>query len=241
VLTPLLVVEREQYQLTWISNRAKSNIMTSRWPTALDQSLSTIDLYESHTERKHYDNRANLYAIIMATEHLERAYAQDCVTNAEYTTECNKLISQFKIAESALGKNESTESFMKNYQMDCPRAVNRLLIMGVPESLRSSDDGDRALTVATTVANFITAMDVLKLEQLDVDVLLPHLIDLRNSLVQISGTPKDWGPMQKVENWLVKLNFMRAHDRIDENDSRQLYLDLDSAYSEFNQYLKTKR
>eukprot|EP00985_Skeletonema_marinoi_P006114 scaffold2652_cov148-Skeletonema_marinoi.AAC.3 len=64
-------------------------------------------------------------------------------------------------------------------------------------------------------------------------------IDLYESHTE--RTPKDWGPMQKVENWLVKLNFMRAHDRIDENDSRQLYLDLDSAYSEFNQYLKTKR
>ena len=217
-------------------------IMTSRWPTALDKSLSAIDLYESHKERKYYDSRANLYAIIMATEHLERAYAQDCVTSQEYTTECNKLISQFKIAKSALGDNETTESFMKTFQMDCPRATNRLLYMGVPESLRSSDDSDNVgVAVAKTVADFITAMDTVRLGQLDVDDLSPLLIDLRNSLMQHTGTPKDWGPIQKVETWLVKLNAMRAHDRIDENEKRQLCLDLDSAYLEFNQHLKTKR
>ena len=44
-----------------------------------------------------------------------------------------------------------------------------------------------------------------------------------------------------MKKWLQKLNSMRAVDEIDEEDSRQLYLDLDSAYSEFTRYLKRNK
>jgi hypothetical protein len=53
--------------------------------------------------------------------------------------------------------------------------------------------------------------------------------------------PNDWSPNHKIKNWLQKLNSMRAVDEIDEEDSRQLYLDLDSAYSEFTRYLKRNK
>lgn len=43
----------------------------------------TIELYTSAKERQHYDDQANLYSIILATEHLERAYARDCITQKE--------------------------------------------------------------------------------------------------------------------------------------------------------------
>ena len=194
-------------------------------------------------ERKEYENLADLYTIITATEHLERAYAQDAITQTEYTTECNKLISQFKIAEkAALGKNNmTTETFMKVYQMDCPRAADRLLRMGVPEPLKTSD-GSRgvAVTVAETVQYFITAMDAVKLEQRAVDELQPLLSDLMNALIQLPDTPNDFGPNHKVQRWLEQLNAMRAVDQIDEDDGRQLYHDLDSAYSEFTRYLRAK-
>jgi ESCRT-I complex subunit VPS28 len=70
-----------------------------------------IELYSNAKERQAYDDQANLYAIIMATEHLERAYARDDLTKEEYTTECNKLISQFRLAEKAAigGKNMTTQ------------------------------------------------------------------------------------------------------------------------------------
>ena len=107
-----------------------------------------IELYSNAKERQAYDDQANLYAIIMATEHLERAYARDDLSQKEvrldecmcvwrrlgnhrvtgrrrltqhntlfltllrlqYTTECNKLISQFRLAEkAALGKTMTIE------------------------------------------------------------------------------------------------------------------------------------
>mmetsp|Transcript_349 Transcript_349/g.799 ORF Transcript_349/g.799 Transcript_349/m.799 type:complete len:224 (+) Transcript_349:102-773(+) len=213
--------------------------------TPLDASLPEIDLYSSSRERKAYENMGDLYTIIVATEHLERAYAQDAITQTEYTTECNKLLSQFKIAEkAALGNHNggmTTETFMRLYQMDCPRAADRLLVKGVPELVKTSGNGGQycAVTVAETVQHFITAMDAVKLDQRAVDELQPLLSDLMNALVQLPDTPNDFGPNHKVQKWLEKLNAMRAVEMIDEDDGRQLYHDLDSAYSEFTRHLKT--
>ena len=114
-----------------------------------DHQDETIELYETSRERERFDEQANLYAIIMATEHLERAYARDAIEPKEYTTQCKKLISQFKLAERILRNDTTTETFMQLYQMDCPRATERLLKMGVPEPLRGgSDEANHVVTVA---------------------------------------------------------------------------------------------
>ena len=220
----------------------------SKWPKSLDESLPEIELYSSARERNEYENMATLYTIIIATEHLERAYAQDAITQQEYVTECNKLLGHFKIAEkAALGGGEktgmTTEAFMKLYQMDCPRAAHRLMRMGVPEPIKVATAGDAAraaVIIAETVQHFITTMDAVKLEQRAVDELQPLLSDLLNALVQLPDTPNGFSPNDKVKKWLERLNAMRAVDMIGEDDARQLYLDLDSAYSDFSRYLRAK-
>jgi ESCRT-I complex subunit VPS28 len=202
-----------------------------------------IELYSNSKERQAYDDKATLFSIMTATEHLERAYARDAVDPQEYTTECNKLISQFRLAEkAALEKGMTTEDFMTLYEMDCPRAAERLLTMGVPEPIRSGPTGGSAgvaVTVAETVQHFITTMDAVKLEQRAVDELQPLLSDLMESLTRLPETPNEFEPNRKIQKWLQKLNAMRAVDEINEEDSRQLYHDLDSAYSEFTRYLKS--
>mmetsp|Transcript_16962 Transcript_16962/g.25169 ORF Transcript_16962/g.25169 Transcript_16962/m.25169 type:complete len:139 (-) Transcript_16962:1642-2058(-) len=134
----------------------------------------------------------------------------------------------------------TVETFMEVYELDCPRATERLLKMGVPEPMNkgSNDQGAVAITVAETVQHFITLMDAIKLEQRAVDELQPLLSDLMNSLTNLPETPNDFDPNKAVSKWLQKLNTMRAVDEVDEDDARQLYHDLDSAYSEFTRYLK---
>lgn len=207
-----------------------------------DEEEEGVELYRNSRERQAYDDQATLYAIILATEHLERAYARDAIDPQEYSTECNKLISQFRLAEKAVKDDITTvEDFMKLYEMDCPRATERLLIMGVPEPIRSAHGSTAAgvaVTVAETVQHFITTMDAVKLEQRAVDELQPLLSDLMDSLTRLPETPNDFEPNRKVQKWLQKLNAMRAVEEIDEEDSRQLYHDMDSAYAEFTRYLK---
>jgi len=203
-----------------------------------------ITLYESQKERATYDNLADLYTIILATEHLERAYARDAVTEQEYKTECNKLISQFRLAEKvALGKTMTTETFMQVYQMDCPLATERLLKMGVPEQIKSSDNARDyvVVTVAETVQFFITTMDAVQLDQKTVDVLQPLLSDLMDALTRLPETPKDFIPNRIVGCWLQKLNLLRAVDELNDEDTKQLDHDLGSAYAEFTRFLKRQK
>lgn len=122
---------------------------------ASDMSLDEpeIPLYENSKERSNYDEMANLYSIIMATEHLERAYARDAVDQKTYTEQCKKLISQFGVAEHVIRDQMPTETFMSLYQMDCPRAVERLLVQGIPQPIKGGSDN--AASHAATVAGKI--------------------------------------------------------------------------------------
>lgn len=208
-----------------------------------DPDSHPINLFESSREREDLDNLGDLYSIIMATESLERAYARNATTREEYTSECNKLISQFRVAERvALGKSMTAETFMQVYQLDCPRAADRLLKIGVPEQMISNVESHKtAITVAETAERFITTMDALKLETSAVDELQPLLSDLMNALSTLPDTPNEFEPNRIVQSWLQKLNLMRAVDEIDEADSRQLYMDLDAAYQDFKRYLSDKK
>lgn len=204
-----------------------------------DGEEAEIPLYQSSRERDAYDEQATLFSIIVATEHLERAYARDSIDPKEYTESCKKLISQFRLAERALPDQMTTETFMSLYQMDCPRAAERLLKMGIPEPLKATtDDASHAVTVAETVQMFITTMDAVKLDQRAVDELQPLLADLMDVLTRLPETPNDFEPNRKLQKWLQKLNSLRAVDEISNDDSRQLFHDLDSAYAEFTRFLK---
>lgn len=133
----------------------------------------------------------------------------------------------------------ATDTFMAVYQMDCPRAAERLLVQGVPEPMKgSADDASHVATVAETVSLFITAMDGVRVGQRAVDELHPLMSDLMDALTRLPETPNDFEPNRKVQKWLQELNAMRAVDELDDDQCRQLTHDLDSAYSEFTRYLK---
>lgn len=204
-----------------------------------------IKLYSNAGERRKYEDMADLYSIIKATEHLEAAFARDAVLPDEYSAACSKLISQFKTTEMALVQASviiDTRSFMSEHHMDCPRAMERLLRMGVPATVMNpvQDDRGEAVKVAETVQNFITAMDAVKLEQRAVDEIQPLISDIMTSLARVSGLPGDFAATKKLQDWLVTLNSMRAMDNLTDEQARQLLFDLDQGYSAFHKWLKDK-
>ena len=102
----------------------------------------TVKLYNNSQQRRLYEDMADLYTIIKSTEHLEKAYIKDAISSDEYTEACQRLISQFKTTEKALGLN--TLDFMNEYKMDCPLAVERLLTAGVPATVMHAHSGARS-------------------------------------------------------------------------------------------------
>lgn len=60
---------------------------------------------------------------------------------------------------------------------------------------------------------------------------------LSRSLNKNVALPKDFPPREKVKQWLVTLNGLRAVDQLDEEQVRQLLFDLEAGYSSFHKSL----
>jgi ESCRT-I complex subunit VPS28 len=160
----------------------------------------------------------------------------------QYTEACTKLISQYKTAETALrlgGFIDSVEAFVSEYRLDCPRALERLVRIGVPATVvhNTTNRKTDSVNVAQTVQNFITLMDVLKLNIRAVDEIQPLLSEMMSSLTMVSGLPPDSAGRDKIEAWLRTMNAMRASEELDEEQARQLSFDLERAYSSFMAFL----
>ena len=129
---------------------------------------SEIKAFDNQKERGRCEDLSDLFAIIKTMECLEAAYSRDSVSSSEYSDSCYKLISQFKTSESALvasGAILSADAFISEYDIDCPRAYERLMRVGVPATVvhATHDKRGEIVIVAETVQEFITAMDGIKL------------------------------------------------------------------------------
>ncbi|XP_058088966.1 vacuolar protein sorting-associated protein 28 homolog 2-like [Magnolia sinica] len=198
-----------------------------------------VKLWHDKREREMYDNFADLYAIIKATEKLEKAYVRDIIPPSDYEPECLKLIAQFKTLASSLKDTvPSIDRFVDTYKMDCPSALNRLVVSGVPATVEhratsTASSTSSAATVAECVQNFITAMDSLKLNMVAVDQVHPLLADLSGSLNKLSILPPEFEGRTKMKEWISRLSKMGAADELTDQQSRQLHFDLESSYNAF--------
>ncbi|TYZ57327.1 hypothetical protein PybrP1_002919 [[Pythium] brassicae (nom. inval.)] len=211
-------------------------------PPAAPLADQEVRLWKDTKERRKFEDLSDLFAIIKTTEHLEAAYVRDAITPDEYTEACTKLISQYKTAENALrlgGHLPNIEAFLAQYRLDCPRALERLVRIGVPATVVHNTTSRKtdSVNVAQTVQSFITVMDVLKLNIRAVDEIQPLVSEMMASLTQVSGLPPDFDGRAKIEGWLRTLNGLRASDELDDDQARQLSFDLERAYSSFMAFL----
>ncbi|CAG8460979.1 2769_t:CDS:2 [Ambispora gerdemannii] len=204
-----------------------------------------VRLYTNNKDREKYENLADLYAIIVTMEHLEKAYIRDSITAAEYTPACAKLIAQYKTALNLVSDSvPDVEKFMNDYKLECPAAFNRIKI-GVPATIEHSgptdhDSSKSAKYVAETVQHFITSMDALKLKYKAVDDIHPMLSELMQSLNKVSSLPADFEGKAKLRNWLITLNSMKASDELNDEQVRQLLFDLENSHNAFYRSLSDK-
>ncbi|KAL3614994.1 hypothetical protein CASFOL_040655 [Castilleja foliolosa] len=204
-----------------------------------------VKLWNDKREREMYENFAELFAIIKATEKLEKAYVRDIIPPSDYETECQKLIAHFKTLSSTLKDIvPSVERFHETYKLDCPSALNRLITSGVPATVEhrtavSMSGATSAAIVAECVQNFITAMDSLKLNMVAVDQVHPLLSDLSTSINKLNILPPDFEGKAKMREWIARLAKMGAADELTEQQARQLHFDLESSYNSFMAALPT--
>jgi ESCRT-I complex subunit VPS28 len=176
-------------------------------PTIPNQNKE-VKLYNSNFERERLDTLADLYSIIVAVEHLEKAYIKSSISFEEYTPACSNLISQFKTCQNLLGDSVvNVQHFMSEYKLNCPLAVNRLLRVGVPATVEHGVDNktnkEDGKYIAKTVQNFINLMDNLELKVKTVEALHPMLVELIQNINKITPSAETNECKEKVKNWYV--------------------------------------
>lgn len=199
--------------------------------------MEEIKLYRNPREREKIDNLAELFAVINTLQCLEKAYIKDSVQAKEYTSNCSKLLVQFKAAFKQVQGDDypTVETFMTKYRLDAPAALERIR-EDRPITIKD-DKGNTSKLIAEIVALFITAMDKLKLSYRSMDDLHGDLKDLSDNLNRLSLLPADWSNREKINSWLSTLSTMQASEELDESQARQLSFDLETAYNEFNKIL----
>jgi len=208
--------------------------MTANRPELMEE----VKLYRNPREREKIDNLAELFAVINTLQCLEKAYIKDSVTAKDYTRACSKLLVQYKAAFKQVegGEYPNVDTFMNKYRLNAPAALERIK-EDRPITIKD-DKGNTSKLVAEIVANFITAMDTLKLEIYAMDQLHGVIKDLHDNMSRLSLLPPGWEGKGKISHWLDTLSGMQASDELDQDQSRQFYFDLEFAYNEFNKILQ---
>ena len=137
------------------------------------------------------------------------------------------------------------ESFKREWDMECPRATERLRV-GIPATVEQGpthkapqqgggDSADATFLVNAT-ENFITLLDAIRIGLVEKDTLHPLLVEIIQAVNKV--TDRDFESKGKIVQWLIKLNQMRAAEKLDEDQARDLQFDIESAYHGFKATLK---
>eukprot|EP00976_Prorocentrum_cordatum_P092210 1188838-Prorocentrum_minimum.AAC.2 len=208
-----------------------------------------VTLWTTKKEKEIINNKADLFALIKTVDRLEKAYVRDAISAKEYETTCLNMIAKFKTLMGTMQDQvPSVMDFIKMYHMECPAAVNRLLVSGIPATIEHGNSGRSSTAggggsevfVAETVQLFITTMDALKINMTAVDNLYPLLTDLVQSMNKLVFLEPEFEGKVKIKEWLARLNNMRASDELSEDESRQLLFNLESSYGAVVQKLKER-
>lgn len=127
--------------------------------------------------------------------------------------------------------------------MEVPRATERLRT-GMPSTVTApshnttstNNNGMSGTLILEATQDFITFLDALKLGLLAKDQLHPLLSDVIQSVNKV--TDRDFDGRGKIVQWLIALNQMKATEEISEDQSREMELDMNTAYQGFKATLK---
>jgi len=203
-------------------------------------------LSTTNAERDLYDSLAEIYSIIITLNALEKAYLKDSITEGDYTDTCSRLLKQYKsnlANETVTRAFGDLDSFTKEWQMECSRAVERLRV-GIPATVeqgpshKPSQQGDfaDATLVINATETFITLLDAIKIGLVEKDTLHPLLVEIIQAVNKV--TDIDFESKGKIVQWLITLNQMRAAEKLNDEQAREFEFDMQQAYHGFKSTLK---
>ncbi|QDS70821.1 hypothetical protein FKW77_004901 [Venturia effusa] len=213
-------------------------------PSSLSSTINLdeeVKLASNNAERELYDSLAEVYSIIITLDALEKAYLKDSISESEYTDTCNRLLKQYKsnLQDEAVSHEfGDLETFMRVWEIECPRARERLRV-GLPATVeqgtsrQSAAQGSEAATglVIEATESFITLFDAIKIGYVEKDMLHPLLVDVIQNANKV--TDQEFDSKGEIVKWLIKLNQMRASDKLNDEEARDFDFDMKQAYKGF--------
>lgn len=206
-----------------------------------------VKLFTTTAERDLYESLAEVYSIIVTLDALEKAFLKDSIPEAEYTETCSRLIKQYRsnLADESVARAfGDLEKFKAEWQIECPRATERLrvgipaTVVDQPSNKQTQQQGSNAAAASllATSENFITLHDAIRLGYKSKDILHPYLVDIIQAVNKV--TDKDFQGKEKIVQWLITLNQMRPAQELDQEQTRELEFDMDRAYHAFKSILQ---
>lgn len=190
---------------------------------------------EEKKTREVYEDMSTMFSIITTTERLENIQTRyhNLISAEAYEKHCRQLVHLYNTLHTAAEDTiPRLDKFMAQYELRAGKARLRLKHGFEPvEPVRPEDESKfvfRATTLFHCVGNCID------MDQLAVGMLLPDLITLMKTLQRIASLGEDFGFLPTLKNWVEKLNSMPAAEELEIEDAKQLKLDLDNGYAEFD-------
>lgn len=207
----------------------------------LGKQQEPIRLTDSSQEAKKFDDFADIYALIVATDRLEKVWRRDAVTDAEYEKECYGLIQKFKAARTATMRTlPNIERFYAEYNINAHGGRSVLVDNGVPstQGVQRPDVQGQIVDNIHCIQFFISLIDNIELNQRTPESLLGWCVSLRRSLERIKRLEGNFPYLDKLKRWIDRLNSMGATEELSDADVGQFKLDLTTGYDEYLHIMK---
>lgn len=206
--------------------------------------LQQVKLSTTSAERDLYESLAEIYSILVTLDALEKAFLKDSIVETDYTETCGRLLKQYKsnLADETVSRAFiDLEHFKREWQLECPRATERIRV-GIPATVEqpthksvAHGGGAAATLIVAASENFITLLDAVKIGMVSKDALHPILVETIQAVNKVTG---EFENKEKIVQWLITLNQMRAAEELSQDQARELQFDMERAYYGFKATLE---
>eukprot|EP01063_Lacrimia_lanifica_P005174 TRINITY_DN12986_c0_g1_i1.p2 TRINITY_DN12986_c0_g1~~TRINITY_DN12986_c0_g1_i1.p2 ORF type:complete len:200 (+),score=90.52 TRINITY_DN12986_c0_g1_i1:65-664(+) len=188
-----------------------------------------VSLYDTQEERERISRLADLYSVVVAIEKVETAHNRSTISAADYETQCASLLAKYKNIYAVVAQDiGSLEKFLQEYGSSYPTAVVRIKA-GVPLT-REDHSGVSGTLIMEATQHMISCADVIGMKQYTAEILQPILADIVSTTSKLAPNLPELRPIQE---WLRKVNGMRAVEELSEEEARECQHDVNKVFNAF--------
>lgn len=196
-----------------------------------------IKLAANATEQARWDDLADMYALLVSADRLEKLWRRDAVDDTSYTTQCRRLLQKFEALRGPVG---DLDAFYAEYNVNAAGGKYRLADAGVPGTVENCrpDAEEQGRHNIYCVQKFISLLDNVELGQRAPEDLLNVCASLERSLDRVQGLPSDFEFRNQLRTWIAKLNAMAPTEELNDNDAARFKMDVSAGYNEYLHHKK---